>query len=678
MNPFKPLFIFILMLSLLSCGNSASEKKDASTAAPAAATTTVSNTESAAPGNNNNNFALIVGINKYPNLPAKFQLKGCVNDALMMENLIKDVFGYQPSNIKMLLDEDATKANILGQFEEFLIKNATKDSQILFYFSGHGSRTTDDNSDESDGMDETLVTHDSRDPAGKVSDIRDDELEQLLTQLTQKSDNVTIILDCCSSGSGFRGEDATPATAVPRLAPSIGEERSVPNANANDGRTGFLPPNLNYVLVSACKDKEYAYEHNGHGAMTSAINEVIRTNPNITYRAMMYDVYTKVNAEFSTQNPQIEGSRRDAQLFGNLGKIERFVEITSDNNAEKVVLNAGQAHGVTVGSIYAVYKPGTTSTDQESNLLGKIEITALKPFQAAAKVLERSGDIPKNAAAFEIAHQYGDLRMPVLFDLAGNAAINTKVKSAVEKHSNREDLIKSVAANERYDIRVFLDGGSMVLERPDQFPLKKIDAAASDATDQLMDVLTKEARRLNVLQLENKASSLNIEFTVERWEKAEEDAFGDVEIIKPLALETTEEGLMELNEGNIIQLTITNKSTQPVHVYLLDLATDGGVYLRFPAEGAQDSPMPSGENIKSYHMRITPPQGLNVLKVIATTQPTDFFSLTQSGYRSVPTAPKSPMDQLLNLAWGGSRNAEVIKPKSVGDWTSKKLSFMIR
>ncbi|MCB0301286.1 MAG: hypothetical protein KDE52_14620, partial [Calditrichaeota bacterium] len=76
MNPFKPLFIFILMLSLLSCGNSASEKKDASTAAPAAATTTVSNTESAAPGNSNNNFALIVGINKYPNLPAKFQLKG--------------------------------------------------------------------------------------------------------------------------------------------------------------------------------------------------------------------------------------------------------------------------------------------------------------------------------------------------------------------------------------------------------------------------------------------------------------------------------------------------------------------------------------------------------------------------------------------------------------------------
>ena len=58
--------------------------------------------------------ALLVGINQYP---APFNsLKGCVNDALMMAQILIEHFQFRPGDdMRMLTDARATKKEVLGQ-----------------------------------------------------------------------------------------------------------------------------------------------------------------------------------------------------------------------------------------------------------------------------------------------------------------------------------------------------------------------------------------------------------------------------------------------------------------------------------------------------------------------------------------------------------------------------------
>ncbi|MCE7939824.1 MAG: caspase family protein, partial [Chloroflexi bacterium CFX6] len=154
--------------------------------------------------------ALLVGIDAYasPQVPP---LGGCVNDVDAMAQLLEHRFGVPPENIVRLTDGAATRAAILDAFETHLIGAAAAWSAagspepspaFLFHYSGHGSQALDPTGTEPDGLDETLVAHDSRLP--DVFDVKDWELAARIEKLTALTDNVTIVLDACHSGSGTR------------------------------------------------------------------------------------------------------------------------------------------------------------------------------------------------------------------------------------------------------------------------------------------------------------------------------------------------------------------------------------------------------------------------------------------------------------------------------------------
>jgi hypothetical protein len=623
------------------------------------------------------NFALLIGIDEYSNLADRFQLGGCVNDVKLMNRLLIEKFQFAPQNIRVLIDKNATRQNIIDEFEGFLIKNAQEDGQALFYYSGHGSRMTDLNSDEPDAYDETIVPYNSRDKKKKVIDIPDDKLRELLWKLTQKCKNVTFILDCCHSGSGVRGQVAVPKQ-VPAL--ELDQPKTRVEAIIEERASGFLPPDPNYVLISACKDNEYAYEYNGYGVLTYAFNDVVRKYPKATYREIMYKVCERVAFEHPSQHPQLEGKRRDATVFGDLGVVEKFVEVIKVEK-DSVQLNAGTAHNVTTGSIYALYKPGTTSTvNNEKDYLGKVKITTVDPFTSWAKFEEKKESDLRNAAAFEIAHHYGDLQLAVRLDLKNNPEIQMKIEKIFKAYKSKKDLVKIVSPKERYDVNIRVDGDSLILERPDLTPLKKVGTDDNSITYQLTDILKKEARRLNIYRLENDKSKLRVEMLMERWE----DVDDNLNPINKLEIEETEGGQKFLKVADVIKVTITNKSALSVYPYLLDLGSDGSVSLLFPAPGAQDSPLGKNQSIETDLMRITPPEGLNGLKLIATTVPTDFSVLTHEGYRGIDDTLSakrgldSPLGKLLNMAWGGKRNVDRIKPLQVKDWTTEMISFFIR
>ncbi len=80
-------------------------------------------------------FALIIGINKYNNLP---NLEYAVNDAKAIKDVLINNFKYKEENIKILIDEQATHDNIMDEYYNLIKDTATNDSVIVF-FAGHGS-----------------------------------------------------------------------------------------------------------------------------------------------------------------------------------------------------------------------------------------------------------------------------------------------------------------------------------------------------------------------------------------------------------------------------------------------------------------------------------------------------------------------------------------------------------
>src|SRR5215213_2224115 len=102
--------------------------------------------------NSNNRWALLVGINQYPNLAARYQLHGCVNDVELMSRILQENFGFPPEHITMLLNSDATCDRIRAALD-ILASRVVQDDIVVLVYSGHGSQMTDREGDEPDGFD---------------------------------------------------------------------------------------------------------------------------------------------------------------------------------------------------------------------------------------------------------------------------------------------------------------------------------------------------------------------------------------------------------------------------------------------------------------------------------------------------------------------------------------------
>src|SRR6266540_5516960 len=100
--------------------------------------------------------AFCVGINDYPIEGA--DLKGCVNDAQQWASLLRDHFDFPSSDVKVLTDAEATKANILGGLKD-LLAGASSDDVLVFTNSSHGSQIPDTSGDEPT-YDEVLCPYD--------------------------------------------------------------------------------------------------------------------------------------------------------------------------------------------------------------------------------------------------------------------------------------------------------------------------------------------------------------------------------------------------------------------------------------------------------------------------------------------------------------------------------------
>ena len=157
--------------------------------------------------------ALLIGIGTYASLPEKMFLEGPKNDVPLVEKLLKEKLGYAADSIRILRDQDATRAAILAGIEEWLVNGTQPGDRAYLYFSGHGLQVKDASGDEEDGLDEALSTYDIAAGDGDWTNvILDDEIEAVLAKLKDRA--VSIVIDACHSGTISRSLSTEVADAM--------------------------------------------------------------------------------------------------------------------------------------------------------------------------------------------------------------------------------------------------------------------------------------------------------------------------------------------------------------------------------------------------------------------------------------------------------------------------------
>jgi hypothetical protein len=273
--------------------------------------------------------AFLVGINRYQIAGA--DLRGCVNDVKDLGAALVEFHGFKKSDITVLTDLAATKKAMQAGIKA-LIRGSSKGDVALIHYSGHGSHVPDDNGDESDGRDEILCPADLDwdDP------LRDDWLRTTLDGV-KTGVNLTVIMDCCHSGTNTREVLPPDAPVKQRYLPSPftlkavesgrSEPRKVSSELRNSSRAArkakdIVKAELPEVLLTGCRDTQTSADAfiNGkfNGALTFALVDAIRkSRGRLTYRQMHDRVVATLKTRKFEQVPQLEGraERFDKPLF---------------------------------------------------------------------------------------------------------------------------------------------------------------------------------------------------------------------------------------------------------------------------------------------------------------------------------------------------------------------------
>jgi len=144
-------------------------------------------------------YGVFVGISDYS---GSNDLPFCADDAERVQRAFLNAGLLQAQDSVVLTDGAATRSNVANALERFN-RMAGPNDTLVFFFSGHGNQVPDQDGDEADGTDETIVLTDGS--------LTDDDLRNILQPGPARD---FVALDSCYSG-GF-------ARDLARLQNSVG------------------------------------------------------------------------------------------------------------------------------------------------------------------------------------------------------------------------------------------------------------------------------------------------------------------------------------------------------------------------------------------------------------------------------------------------------------------------
>jgi len=648
-----------------------------------------------------NKRALLIGVSKYTRgQKGDWWNLNTERDVELLQQVLISKFQFKQEKIKVLkTKEETTHQAIVETFRSFLIEPTKPGDIIYFHYSGHGAQTLDENGDEIDGLDETLVPSDYVSRKVHSNDILDDEIGTLLEELTQKRPaNATLSFDCCFSGTNTRGGEMLirgEAWSGPK--PTVSKTRG-----GGEGPGGLLTRGdaneHGYVVISATRHDQVAKEtedDNGRpmGLLTYAFVEALyESTSQTTYRDLFDRLELLVLRRDRVQKPQLEGDEDKVLLQGIALSPQPYIEVKVDNR-DNILLQAGELQWMTKGSLFKLY-PAATKDFQNIQPLAEARIEELDLTFATLELEPEfqekiKPDELQAARAVEKLHQYGDNILKVDTQGIKHLPQGEEILDYIQLLPLVNSEIKT---GDRWDVRIRpkndvpgLD--ALVLERRDGTVILEV-ASDKRFNRQLRHALEGEARWRFVNALENHAlnSQVQIELRIVPVE-VERNARGRVrKVIGDKKLRRTEGGQIVLPEGEVVMIELKNTGDVDAYVTVLDLQSDGTIGPLWPhpdIKNKENKILADGNWIRirrPFFFELGQPYGTEMFKAIATSEPADFSPVLhrgtlERGGDNLPVA-RSPLGQLLKAATLAQRAS--LAGVDPSDWATSSVTFEVR
>lgn len=319
-----------------------------------------------------------------------------------------------------VIGKAATADGIRSSYQG-LIEDTAADDAALVYYSGHGGRVRNPVSG-TDGLPQWLQyivpTDIAETSDGRARCVLAEELSLLQRQLTARTSNVTVILDCCHAARMSRRADIVPKALDPDLPHDdlIRRWRELrADLPAGDG-------NPDAVRLTACGPDQSAYESwhaelgSRHGALTAALVQALAAPDSAasTWLDALEVIRTGVRGVSAFQRPTVEGPA-DRMLFS-LRRRSGTGVLPVHREGGRVTLHNAAIFGVSPGDVYALVAPG----GDPATSLAVATVDRIVGGRAILRLDPGAAELPPATSAWPLRTTLP--RQPVLVQGPGGAA----------------------------------------------------------------------------------------------------------------------------------------------------------------------------------------------------------------------------------------------------------------
>ncbi|MFT3705347.1 MAG: caspase family protein [Agriterribacter sp.] len=628
--------------------------------------------------------ALIFAVGKYKSWP---EISSANDIPYVKAALMKQ--GFEEQHINILADSKVTIAGIADAFKK-LISEIKPGDIVAIHFSSHGEQVEDNNHDEADGYDETIVTWDAIQPKNsnnfavdQAKYFRDDDFGNYIDQIRKKlgkDGDVVVFMDACHSGTGTRGDSKVRGGAPPFVSKSFkkpaGTDADKPNvflegsaANEDDSKLAT------YVIISAARAEELNHETENEdknmGSLSYAISKVFATlAPGTTYRSLFADILGIMNERVPDQHPVLEGNGIDRKLFGgDFVDQKKFIEIDAVEGT-KLTLKGGLMMGLDTGAKVALY-PSNTEDPARATPLASGVISQASSFSSTVMLDKDPGlNQPSAGRVFVTVPAYNI--KPVIIKMDAGSGMNF---SATENEAitNILKLLPVVRLDGNAELLLLKGKGMDTLKiAGNGYIFDTLDASNKTALQERIRRYT-QYKFLQDLRIVDTTCFLEVRLVPFVKGKSDASMINDKVV----------NGIPEFTVGDSIKIWAKNNTKKDLYLNILDLQPDGQINAIFPH--AYRKPKITKEELKvsageekifPVYFIMYPPTGTETFKIFVSEDEINMEDISNSK-GAAPRGNLNALSKLLNNSYNlATRGPQPAEEKAEGSTYS--LAFRIK
>ncbi|WP_111683422.1 caspase family protein [Winogradskyella tangerina] len=590
-------------------------------------------------------YALIVAVGEYPARTGWSSISS-VNDVPLIKNTLLDQ-KFKEENIIVLKNAEATRVGILAAINDLQSKIKPGDIVVIHY-SGHGQQIFDDNGEEIDDKDESIVPYDAlvRYTSNYKGEnhIRDDELGNIIANFRNalgKTGQLLILLDSCHSGSATRGGKARGGEAT--FAPP----GWTPNKEKNKAGSGLLEPTkagpeaAPFVMLSGASADELNYEYEGYGSLSFAFSKAMSDlGSDVTYRKLFSSISANMNVISPNQTPTAEGDL-DYKLFGGeYVKQQPYFPVSKVSRADIIKINAGKLQHLFAETTVKILPSGTTKVNDEDVITtGKITKAY---FNEAIIKLEAplNSTNEKEFWVFVDEPSYGDIQLNLYLDKSvSSKSINRELEKFLSEKkigSIVQDALDAdlIIEESNSTLSILTVSGQDIQNKSDETIYKQTKIDGDYNFKDIVNKLFNYAQGIYLKDLSLKNFDYEFEF---RLIPARYDAeIDDIEFLEDDAF-IDSDGIFKVNtEDDVVFLEVTNKSQQPLYFSIIEINSKGEIAPFMPNDDCtltdNERRIPPGKTMRfdNCFFQFGDPYETLILKGFATSKPINFRPTVQT------------------------------------------------